>query len=111
MASDRDQWDDRRKDPRSNECLAGGRDYPGPAVDSARCASSQATFLRLSARRSWLNFFDVDNIGRIFAGVAGRTVRNLLALSTRFLESFQREICERICTDVVADLVNRSVGG
>src|SRR5271166_1112720 len=48
-------------------------------------------FLRHGGSRQ--NFLDID-LGRVFAGVAGRTVGSFLTVSASFFQSFQGQVCE-----------------
>src|SRR5262249_30873025 len=53
----------------------------------------------------------VDPLGRILSRVAGGAEGEFLALTARFLQSFERKIGERVGSDVLADLFHALVGG
>ena len=77
-------------------------------------ASANAFFLELMedgrhlpfAYAYGLNLFNVDPVGGIRAGVAGRTVGRLLAISAGFLQPGQRQISQRVGANELANLLH-----
>src|SRR6202034_2241349 len=66
---------------------------------------------RLSPHCSRQNLFDVDNVGRITSRITSRAIRNLLPFAARLPQALQREISQRIRANVVANLIDRLIGG
>lgn len=59
----------------------------------------------------WLDFFDIDQISGITAGVAGRAVSGFLAIVAGFLQAVERKIGQRIRANVFANFLDAVVGG
>ena len=54
---------------------------------------------------------DIDQVGGVFAGVAGGAVVRLVAFAGGFFEAFEGEVGEGVGAYIVADLVDGHVGG
>src|ERR1700761_6453535 len=54
---------------------------------------------------------DIDPLCWVFAGVAGRAVVIVFSPIASLLQSFERQVAERVCFDVLANVFDRTVGG
>src|SRR5580698_7109324 len=53
-----------------------------------------------------LNFFQVHNVRRRLAGVASRTIGDLIAFAAGFLQPFQRKVGQRVRPNVLANFID-----